>query len=81
LGSSNLAPLLEILGSDRVHDVGINADTQNYGYRRGVISRGIEFDGDAVKLYADVEVPFYQNVNGNQLTGPVLTKFVVSYNF
>jgi hypothetical protein len=80
-GSSNIAPLLQLLGSYRLHDVGFNADPQDSGYRRLLISPGIEYDVDVFKVYADVEVPIYQNVNGNQLTAPVLTKFVVSYNF
>ena len=80
-GSNNLAPLLQVIGSYRVHDTGFNADPQDSGYRRLLISPGFEYDVDPVKLYADIEVPVYQNVNGNQLTAPVLTKLVVSYNF
>jgi hypothetical protein len=80
-GADNVAPLLQFIGSYRIHDTGFNADPQDSGYRRLLISPGFEYDLDPVKLYADVEVPIYQNVNGNQLTAPVLTKLVVSYNF
>ena len=80
-GADNVAPLLQLLGSYRLHDVGFNADPQDSGYRRLLISPGVEYDIDAVKLYADVEVPVYQNVNGNQLTAPILTKLVVAYSF
>lgn len=80
-GADNVAPLLQFIGSDRLHDVGINANTDNSGYRRVLISPGVEYDIKAVKLYADVEIPIYQNINGNQLTAPVLTKFIVGYNF
>jgi hypothetical protein len=34
-----------------------------------------------VKVYADVELPVFQNVNGNQLVAPVLVKVKVSYMF
>ena len=81
LGARNIAPLLQLLGSYRLHDVGFNADPEGSGYRRLLISPGLEYDVGQIKLYGDVEVPVYQNVNGNQLTAPVLTKFVVAYNF
>jgi len=81
LGGSNIAPLLQLIGSYRLHDEGANSNPQDSGYRRLLVSPGVEYDIDPVKVYADVEVPMYQNVNGNQLTAPVLTKLVVSYNF
>jgi hypothetical protein len=44
-----------------------------------MISPGVEFtyvldnpNNKAIKVYADVEVPVYQRVNGNQLTSPRL---------
>jgi hypothetical protein len=80
-GTDKIAPLLQLIGSYRIHDVGANADPQDSGYRRLLVSPGVEYDVDAIKLYADIELPVYQNVNGNQLTAPVLTKFVVGYAF
>jgi hypothetical protein len=79
VGNDKIAPLLQLLGSYRLHDTGVNADTQDSGYRRLLISPGVEYDVEAIRLYADVELPVYQNVN--QLTAPVLTKFVVAYSF
>jgi hypothetical protein len=35
----------------------------------------------AIKVYADVEIPVYQRVNGNQLTAPALFKVVTSFTF
>jgi hypothetical protein len=46
-----------------------------------LIAPGIEYNIEPVKLYGDVEVPIYQNVNGNQLVAPVMLKFVVGYSF
>ncbi|MDR3448261.1 MAG: hypothetical protein P4M15_00655 [Alphaproteobacteria bacterium] len=81
LGADHIAPLLQLIGSYRLHDVGMAADPDNSGYRRLLISPGVEYDVDAVRLYADIELPVWQNVNGNQLTAPVLTKLVVGYSF
>jgi hypothetical protein len=32
------------------------------------------------KLYADVEVPVWQHMNGNQLIAPYALKFIASYS-
>ena len=81
-----LAPLLQLLGSVREHDVGMNASqpidgVQQSGYQRLLISPGLEYDVNAMRVYGDIEIPIYQNVNGNQLVAPVLAKFIVAYNF
>lgn len=81
VGGDKISPLLQLIGSYRLHDVGARANPQDSGYRRLLISPGFEYDVRDIKLYADVEVPIYQNVNGNQLTAPVQTKLVVGYNF
>lgn len=81
-----LSPLLQLIGSIREHDIGMNAaqpinGVLQSGYQRLLISPGVEYDINSVKLYGDVELPVYQNVNGNQLTAAVLVKFVVGYTF
>jgi hypothetical protein len=78
---SKLSPLLQLIGSYRLHDTGANADPVDTGYKRLLISPGIEYDVQSLKLYGDVEFPIMQEMNGNQLTAPVLFKFVVGYNF
>ena len=80
-GADNVAPLLQLIGTHRRPDAGFNADHDNSGYTRLLISPGFEYDINAVKLYGDLEVPIYQNVNGNQLVPPVLAKFVIAYSF
>jgi hypothetical protein len=72
---------LQIIGSYRWRDSGVNADPTNTGYNRLLLSPGIEYDVNSLKLYGDVEVPVYQHVNGDQLTAPVYFKIVVAYNF
>ena len=87
MGSAGkIAPLLQIIGSIREHDVGLNAaqpiNGQNQsGYQRILLSPGLEYDIDKFSVYGDVEVPVYQHVNGNQLTAPVALKFIVGYKF
>lgn len=81
IGAGKLSPLLQLIGSYRIHDTGQEADPTGSGYKRLLISPGLEYDISRVKLYGDVEVPIYQYVNGNQLTAPVLFKFVLGYNF
>lgn len=76
-----VTPLLQLIGSTRMHDRGANAHPEDTGYSRLLISPGIEYDINKVSLYADVEVPVYQNVNGNQLTAPVMFKLMVSTKF
>lgn len=80
-GSGKIAPLLQLLGSYRIRDSGQAANPDNSGYTRLLISPGVEYDVNNVKLYGDVEVPIYQNINGNQLTAPVQFKFIVGYSF
>ena len=79
--NSSLSPVLQLLASDRWHDSGINADPPDSGYQRLLAAPGLEYDTGNLKLYADIEVPLYQNVNGNQLVASRLYKFIVAYNF
>lgn len=75
------APVLQLLGSYRNSDTGVNADPTDSGYKRVLFSPGVEFSYGPTKLYTDVSVPLYQNVNGYQLTAPVLFQAVASYAF
>jgi hypothetical protein len=80
-GVGKLSPLLQLIGSNRWRDSGSQAGTQGSGYKRLMISPGLEYDISDVRLYGDVEFPIYQNVNGNQIVAPVYAKFIVAYNF
>jgi hypothetical protein len=101
LGFDKITPLAQIIGSHRVHDSGPAADPYNSGFDRLMISPGIELtkvldeaNNRVLKLYADVEIPFYYRANAadngglpsvggteGQLIAPVLIKAVASYNF
>jgi hypothetical protein len=87
-GFDKVAPLLQLLGSYRGHDSGTSADPDNTGYERLLISPGVELtkvidekSATVMKIYADVEIPIYQQVNGNQIVAPALFKVISSYNF
>jgi hypothetical protein len=76
-----VTPLLQLIGSNRLRDSGPNANPDNSGYSRILLSPGAEISFGGAKLYGDVEVPVWQQVNGNQLVAPALLKFIVSYSF
>lgn len=78
---SKVAPLLQIVGSDRLKDHGANADLINSGYSRLMLSPGIELQTKSFKFYADMELPIYYNVRGNQLEAGQIFKFIVGYKF
>jgi hypothetical protein len=78
---TTLAPVLQLLMSDRLHDTGVNADPPDTGYLRFLAAPGLELDVGRVHFYGDVEFPMYQDVNGNQLVGREQYKLILSYSF
>jgi len=101
LGFDKITPLAQIIVSHREHDRGEAADLYNSGFDRLMFSPGVEFtkvldeaNNRVMKLYADVEIPFYYRTNAadnggvpsvggteGQLIAPILIKAVASYNF
>ncbi|HWD19158.1 MAG TPA: hypothetical protein VHB20_07750 [Verrucomicrobiae bacterium] len=90
LGRLKISPLAQLIGSFRATDTGANAsggsnsdDPGNIGsgYQRLSVSPGIELDFHPWRVYADVEIPIYQQMNGNQLVSDELFKFSFSYSF
>jgi hypothetical protein len=86
-----LATLLQLIGSDRLHDSGANADPANSGYHRLLLSPGLEASVGQWKVYGDAEFRVYHYANaassvaveGTQglLVPSVLFKFMVSYHW
>ena len=83
-----VAPLLQVIVSHREHDSGLASNPGDTGYDRLFISPGIDItkvvddqNNRTFKLYGDVEVPVYQQTNGNQLVAPYLFKIVAGYTF
>ncbi len=81
IGKVKIVPIAQIIGSARLRDDGPASDHADSGYHRLLLSPGIEADVGSVRMYADVEIPVYQYVNGNQLTAPELFKMNISYKF
>ena len=86
----NITPLAQIIASERTSDSGNNASggqddppvgEKDSGYRRILLSPGIEFDRHPWTVYADVELPVYEHVTGNQLVAPWLFKCILTYHF
>jgi len=80
LGGATIKPMLQVIASNRTRDGGAEADPDNSGYSRILLSPGIEVAYGNWRLYGDVEFPAYQDVNGNQLAAHQLFKFVASYS-
>ncbi len=53
----------------------------NAGYQRLMFSPGIECDIHPIRIYADAELPVFNDVVGQQLISQVLVKLNVSYMF
>jgi hypothetical protein len=80
-GDAGWMPLLQLIGSFRRHDSGPAADPQNSGYSRLLLAPGIEVMLRQFVIHAEVDLPLYQNVTGNQLVAPVLLKTSIAYDF
>jgi hypothetical protein len=88
---TKLAPVLQLIGSYRDNDSGANADPPNSGYKRLLISPGVEVRLDKVRLSADIELPIYQYTNAasslavegvsGQLIASTLYKVQLAYDF
>ena len=75
-------PLGQVIASARREDSGsAAANPVASGYQRVLLSPGVEFHLHPFMFYADVELPVYQNTNGDQLIGSFLVKGSISYRF
>ena len=88
---ASLAAVVQVIGSYRSHDSGVNADPPNSGYHRVLLSPGLEASFGQWKVYGDAEYRLYHYANAapsvayegtqGQLVATWLFKFMVSYNF
>lgn len=76
-----VTPTLQVIGSLRGQDSGPKSNAGDSGYRRALISPGVEIASGAWRVYGDVELPLYQHYNGHQLAAPVLIKVRLSRGF
>jgi len=80
-GKASLAPVMQVIASVRARDHGSDGVPGDSGYERAVLAPGLELQSGPWRVFADVGIPVYQRVNGNQLTAPVLFKAMLSRSF
>jgi hypothetical protein len=81
-GKVHFQPLAQMLVSNRASDSGPAAsDPQASGYQRILLSPGFQIDIHPVRIYADAEMPVFNDVVGQQLISQCLVKINVSYMF
>jgi len=77
-----LTPQLQINARTSQHDSGVNADRPNSGGTLAYLSPGLTVNlEDNLKVYGFVQVPIYQQVDGNQLTPRWTGTLGVRYTF
>jgi len=79
--SIDVIPSFKIIASTRMHDTGGDANPGDSGYSRVLLSPGVDVSINNWMLHAEVDLPIYQNVIGNQLVAQELFKTNISYNF
>ena len=63
LGRVKISPVAQVIGSWRGRDNGSDAQSRRFRLPACAVSPGIEFHLHPVKVYADVEIPVYQNMH------------------
>jgi hypothetical protein len=82
IGGAKITPMFQVIASLRARDSGANAaDPVASGYRRLLISPGIEINLHPWSVYVDAERPVVQHFTGNQLAAPVMFKVIMSHTF
>lgn len=78
IGTMQISPVLQVIASYRGRDGGLAGDPGETGYARLLVAPGVKADFGSWALYADVEAPVLQSVNGNQLIAPAALKLIAS---
>jgi hypothetical protein len=81
VGTARIVPITQLIASYRMRDTGANADPAGSGYGRLLVTPGLQLTLADFKILADVGLPVFQDVRGNQLVASELYKLNVSYNF
>jgi hypothetical protein len=80
-GGVRIAPVAQVVGAVRWHDLGIGANAGDSGYKRILFAPGVEVSKGAVRVYGDVSFPVYQFMSGNQLVALELYRLNVGWAF
>jgi hypothetical protein len=78
VGDVGIAPVFQFVFSHRGRDGAATGDPDNTGYDRLLASPGVALVMQQWKFYADIELPLWQQVNGNQLVSPLAVKLILS---
>jgi hypothetical protein len=82
IGRVRISPIGQIKLSIRNRDTGANsADPVESGFARVLAVPGLEIDFHPIKISADIELPLYDHVTGDQLVAKTLFRLDVSYMF
>jgi len=79
---NNAAAMLQVNGNFRGRDSGANAEPDDSGQRQVFVSPGVSWNVTPdTQVYAFVQLPIYQAVNGVQLTADWSALAGVSFRF
>ncbi|HVR85454.1 MAG TPA: hypothetical protein VMU54_14150 [Planctomycetota bacterium] len=82
LGNVAIVPFAQVLLAGKTSDRGANsAQPVASGYQRVLLSPGLELLMHPFMVYADVEIPVWQNFRGDQLVASALFKLVIAFSF
>jgi hypothetical protein len=82
LGNVTIVPFAQVLLAGKTSDRGANsAQPIASGYQRVLLSPGLELLMHPFMVYADVEIPVWQNYRGDQLVASALFKLVIAFSF
>ncbi|MFI5361873.1 MAG: hypothetical protein ACHQ49_07880 [Elusimicrobiota bacterium] len=81
VGGLRVAPFAQAVGTLRWRDLGTSADPADSGYRRVLLSPGLEVSMGAFRASGDADFPVYQFVDGNQLVASELYRLSVGWSF
>jgi hypothetical protein len=82
LGNVAIVPFAQVLLAGKTSDRGANsAQPVASGYQRVLLSPGLELMMHPFMIYADVEIPVWQNMRGDQLVASAMFKLVIAFSF
>ncbi len=80
-GGVHIKPVAQVLGSVRASDSGAQANPDNSGYNRIMLSPGFEIHTGPASVHLDAEIPVYEDITGQQLVARALFKVMVGCHF
>jgi hypothetical protein len=80
--NSVIIPTLQVIGSIRGSDSGVNSEPDNTGYQRIFVAPGVEVQiSSKMQLFGDIRIPLFTHVRGYQLVAPLLLNTSLIFNY